>query len=183
MHPESRSNCRSGPVMPVPTATRAKKHQARWKEIVQDPSLRDLPYKVETNSRGQIVLSPHTTYHARQQKAVQKKLDQLLPGGEAFSEWPVATSGGTKQADVIWTSDGRLREMDETGDPPTLAPEICVEIMSESNDWEEMREKRELYREAGAEEVWVVGEEGAVRFFTDEEVDTSEIAPAFPDQL
>ncbi|MFB6232484.1 MAG: Uma2 family endonuclease [Salinibacter sp.] len=169
--------------MPAPTTTRAKEHQARWKEIVQDPSLQDLPYKVETNSRGQIVLSPHTTHHARQQKAVQKKLDQLLTGGEAFSEWPIATSGGTKQADVIWTSDGRLREMDETGDPPTLAPEICVEVMSESNDWAEMEEKRRLYREAGAAEVWVVSEDGEVHFSRDEEVGQSEIVPAFPDQL
>jgi len=169
--------------MPAPTTTRAEEHQARWREITRDPALKDLPYKVETNARGQIVLSPHTTYHARRQKAVQKKLDQLLPGGEAFPEWPVATSGGTKQADVIWTSDGRLREMDETGDPPTLAPEICVEIMSESNDWAEMHEKRTLYRDAGAEEVWVVGEEGAVRFFRDEEIEQSEMVPEFPDQL
>jgi Uma2 family endonuclease len=168
----------------MPTTTsRVKEHQARWDEIVQDPSLRDLPYKVETNSRGQIVLSPHPTSHARRQKAVQKKLDQLLTGGEAFSEWPVATSGGTKQADVIWTSGSPLLEMDETGDPPTLAPEICAEVMSESNDWEEMKEKRALHREAGAEEVWVVSEEGEVRFFADEEIEQSEIAPAFPDQL
>ena len=54
--------------------------------------------------------------------------------------------------------------MQKTGDPSTLAPEICVEVTSEPSDWEEMRSKRELYREAGAEEVWVV-DEGTVRFF------------------
>lgn len=165
------------------TTTRAKEHQARWNEIVQDPSLRDLPYKVETNSRGQIVLSPHPTSHARRQKAVQKKLDQLLTGGEAFSKWPVATSGGTKQADVIWTSDSRLLEMNETGDPPTLAPEICVEVMSESNDWAEMEAKINLYREAGAEEVWVVEQDGRVRFLADEELERSTLAPDFPTSL
>ncbi|MFB6232483.1 MAG: Uma2 family endonuclease [Salinibacter sp.] len=165
------------------TTTPAEEHQARWKEIVQDPSLRDLPYKVETNSRGQIVLSPHKNRHSLQQKAVQKKLDELLSGGEAFQEWAIATEEGTKQADVIWASSGRLQDMKETGDPTTLAPEVCVEIMSDTNDWAEMEEKRRLYREAGAAEVWVVGEDGEVHFFRDEEVGQSEIVPAFPDEL
>ena len=51
-------------VMPTPQAP-AEEHQQQWREIVADPTLRDLPYKVETNHRGQIVLSPHTTHHAR----------------------------------------------------------------------------------------------------------------------
>jgi len=173
-----------GPI-PVGEALTAEDHQARWDEVTRDPSLQDLPYNVETNRRGQIVLSPHTTRHARQQKAVQKRLDEALGGGgEAFSEWPVATSGGTKQVDVIWTSDGRLGEMDATGEPPTLAPEICVEVMSEANTWEEMDQKRQLYLEAGAEEVWVVSEEGDVRFFSEEgELGGSNLAEGFPGQL
>ena len=73
--------------------------------------------------------------------------------------------------------------MDETGDPPTLAPVICVEVMSESNDWTEMEEKQRLYREAGAEEVWVVTEEGTVHFFRDEEIEPSTLAPDFPTHL
>jgi hypothetical protein len=40
------------------TTTPAEEHQARWQEIVADPALRDIPYKVETNHRGQLVLSP-----------------------------------------------------------------------------------------------------------------------------
>jgi preprotein translocase subunit Sec61beta len=46
-----------------------------------------------------------------------------------------------------------------------------------------MREKRALYREAGAEEVWVVSETGTVRFFGDEEMETSQIAPDVPEEL
>jgi Uma2 family endonuclease len=165
------------------TKTRAEEHQERWQEIVTDPNLRDLPYKVETNHRGQIVLSPHKNRHARQQKLALKHLDNLLQSGEAFPEWAIATSGGTKQADVVWASDDRLAEMEETGDPTTLAPEICVEVMSESNDWDEMKEKIALYRATGAEEVWVVDEEGNVRFFGEEEREQSDLAPDFPDVL
>ena len=165
------------------TKTRAEEHQERWQEIVADPTLRDLPYKVETNHRGQIVLSPHKNQHSRQQKQIEKQLDSLLQSGEAFQEWAIATSGGTKQADAIWASDDRLAEMEKTGDPTTLAPEICVEVMSESNDWDEMEEKIALYRAAGAEEVWVVDEEGNVRFFGEEERKQSDLAPDFPDVL
>lgn len=162
------------------TTTSATEHQERWQEIVEDPLLSGLPYKIETNHRGQIVLSPHTNRHARLQKRVEKRLDGLLESGEAFQEWAIATAGGTKQADVIWASDERLKEMEKTGDPTTLAPEICVEVMSESNDWEEMEAKIDLYREAGAEEVWVVDQEGSVRFFAAEELEQSERAPDFP---
>jgi len=165
------------------TTTPAEEHQERWHTIVDDPLLSELPYKVETNRRGQIVLSPHKNHHSRQQKLILKRLDSLLQPGEAFPEWALATSEGVKVPDVIWASDSRLDEMEETGDPATLAPELCVEIMSESNDWEEMDEKRRLYREAGAEEVWVVGADGSVRFFGDDELDRSELAPDFPSSM
>lgn len=126
----------------MPTATiPAQEHQERWQEIVEDPLLSELPYKIETNHRGQIILSPHKNRHARRQKRVEKRLDALLSLGEAFQEWAIATAGGTKPADVIWASDERLQEMEETGDPTTLAPEICVEVMSESNDWGRWRQK------------------------------------------
>ena len=74
-------------------------------------------------------------------------------------------------------------EMKETGDPSTLAPEICVEVMSDSNDWEEMHQKRQLYLRAGAREVWVVEQEGRVHFFEEQEIERSEIAPEFPPQV
>jgi Uma2 family endonuclease len=45
------------------------------------------------------------------------------------------------------------------------APEICVQIMSPSNTWEEMRHKTLLYLAAGAREVWVCDESGALHFF------------------
>ena len=157
--------------------------QERWQEIASDPLLSELPYKVETNHRGQIVLSPHRNRHTFQQKAIEKKLDTLLSSGEAFQELAIATSGGTKQADVVWASGGRLAEMKQTGDPTTLAPEICVEVMTGPNDFEEMHEKRRLYLEAGAEEVWIVTEDREVRFFGEEEMEHSELAYDFPSRL
>jgi Uma2 family endonuclease len=165
------------------TASDTTEQQERWQKISRDSLLSELPYKVETNNRGQIVLSPHTNRHTFQQKAVMKKLDELLSGGEAFQELAIATSGGTKQADVVWASDDRLVEMKQTGDPTTLAPDICVEVMSDANTMDEMQEKRELYRKAGADEVWIVDQNGQVRFFDEEEQERSDFVPDFPSHV
>lgn len=168
----------------MPTTTpEAKSHQERWKEITDDPLLSELPYKVETNARGQILLSPHTAHHSDQQGDLITLLGQHAPGGLVRPEFPIATEKGTKLPDVVWITEERRDEMRDSGDPPTLAPEVCVEVMSDSNDWDEMHEKRGLYRQAGAEEVWVVDQEGGVRFFAEEEMEGSKLVPDFPDHL
>lgn len=77
-------------------------------------------------------------------------------------------------------SQERRDEMRATGDPSTLAPELCVEIMSETNTEEEMQEKRALYLDIGAQEVWIVGEGGTIRFFDEDEIERSAIAPECP---
>lgn len=165
----------------MPTvAAQARAHQARWDEITADPALKDLPYKVETNTRGQIVLSPHTNRHSDLQSALFQRLQQHAPDGHISVEYALATPRGVKAPDVVWMSAGRRDEMRETGDPSTLAPEICVEVLSESNTEEEMQAKRALYRKIGAEEVWIVGEEGEIRFFGEEEKERSDIAPGCP---
>lgn len=168
----------------MPTTTfPARKQQARWDEVCHDPSLRDLPYKVETNAKGQIILSPHKARHSDPQEKIQNLLRTHAPDGRQPPEYPITTSDGVKQADVVWMSAERRAEMQETGDPPTLAPEICVEVLNPNNRWANIQEKIDLYREAGAKEVWVVGEKDDVRFFGGEELDRSELAPGFPDSL
>lgn len=162
----------------MPTTT--TQVQARWHEIVDDPVLQDLPYKVETNRRGQLVLSPHSNQHSRLQKAILKLLDRHAPGGESFPEFALATDQGVKVPDVVWMSEERWKAMQQTGDPSTLAPEICVEVLSASNTVEELAEKRALYRDAGADEVWLVEPDGRIRFFRASEVDHSAIAPDCP---
>lgn len=55
--------------------------------------------------------------------------------------------------------------------------------MSETNTEEEMKEKRSLYLQAGAKEVWIVEQDRQIRFFGEEELEQSQIAPAFSDHL
>lgn len=155
-------------------------HQEHWDEIVRDPSLQGLPYKVETNEYGQIILSPHKNRHSDLQLEIAVLLRTLKPEGKASVEFAIATEKGVKSADAVWRGAERDRQMKETGDPTTLAPNVCVEVLSPANTEAEMEAKRELYRRAGADEVWIVSEDGAVRFFQDEERDASEVIPAFP---
>ena len=62
---------------------------------------------------------------------------------------------------MVWMSAGYFREL-EAKEPLVLerAPEICVEVLSPSNSKPEMEEKRALYFEAGAQEVWICGLDG-----------------------
>lgn len=163
--------------------TTLTRQQAHWQEVVSDPSLQDLPYKVETNERGQLVLSPHSNRHSKLQTRLFLLLREHAPEGLVSVEYALATPDGVKVADVVWMSPEREREMEETGDPSTLAPEICVEVTNPSNTAEEMAQKRALSRDIGAEEAWVVDEDGQIRFFGETEIETSQIAPGCPPEV
>ena len=41
----------------------AEKLALRWAQVVRDPSLQDLPYKIELNARGKIEMSPASNRH------------------------------------------------------------------------------------------------------------------------
>jgi len=154
-----------------------------WKEVCEDPALEDLPYKIETNEHGQIVMSPNYLWHSRGQHQLAKQLDQCVEGGEVLTEAAIRTTKGTKVADVAWFTDARWDEVKDALDAP-IAPEICVEIRSAGNTDAEMAEKRALYLEAGAEEVWICDSGGDLTFFDAEgEQSTSARVPAFPDRL
>lgn len=155
-----------------------------WEEILRDPLLRDLPYKIETNEHGQIVMSPPPGLpHGFRQPKIARLLEEHLPGGHVATECPVITSKGTKGVDVAWLSAERRAQVgDQTRSP--VAPEVCVEILSPSNTEAEMNEKRALYFEAGAEEVWLCDDDGRMRFFGPEgPLDASKRAPDFTAQV
>jgi Uma2 family endonuclease len=157
--------------------------QERWAELVRDPALQDLPYKVETNARGQILLTPRSNRHSMLQGEIQPLLRRHAPDGSTPPTFAVATPCGVKSPDVAWISSERRQEMEATGDPTTLAPEICIDVLRESNTAEEMDEKRTLYREAGAQEIWLVELDGRIRFFGDDEQEQSHLAPDMPNRL
>jgi Uma2 family endonuclease len=165
----------------MPQTTTTETPGFTWDEVVRDPLLRDLPYKIETNARGQIIMSPPPRLkHSWRQGGILVHLFRLLPEGKSAPETPVQTSDGVKVPDVTWTSPPRAAQFGEASAAP-FAPEICVEVRSRSNTDAEMAEKRALYFEAGAEEVWVCDEDGTMHFYDAEgEMTASRRAPDFP---
>jgi Uma2 family endonuclease len=139
---------------------------ARWQDLLNDPVLQDLPYKVETNEHGQIVLSPHTRIHSRLESKISALVEtQGASEGVSFVELAIDTAKGTKVPDVAWMRTERYKSIPDSAEPTPIAPDLCVEVASPSNLEAVLAEKRALYFDAGAQEVWVVSTEGDVRFF------------------
>jgi len=136
----------------------------RWAELCNDPSLRDLPYKIELNAFGNIEMTPASNRHARLQAKIAQELARLLPGGDTLTESAIATDIGVRVPDVVWASTAFLAKHGDSTPFPE-APEICVEIRSPSNAPEEMELKKRAYLAAGAVEVWVVTEDGDLSIF------------------
>ena len=100
--------------------------------------------------------------------------------GTVIAECSVETSEGTKVADVAWASTQFiLTNKDMT--PFVEAPEICIEILSPSNNAAEMDEKKELYFARGCKEFWVCDSEGNIKFYKyTGELEHSPIFSEFP---
>lgn len=136
----------------------------RWAEVLADPVLRDLPFKIELNAWGKIEMSPATNAHGFAQSWLVKELSRLLPDGHVITEASLLTDIGVRVPDVVWTSNAFLATHGlET--PFLRAPEICVEVLSPSNTEDEIEKKTRAYLAAGAHEIWTIAEDGAVRFF------------------
>lgn len=136
----------------------------RWGEVIRDPALRNLPYKIELNTWGKVEMSPASNRHARLQAFIGAELLRQLPEGVVGSEASILTDIGVRVPDVVWGSPA-FREAFGESTPYPRAPEICVEIVSPSNSDQEIREKIRAYLAAGATEVWIVSEEGAIHYF------------------
>lgn len=130
----------------------------QWADVLNNPLLQNLPFKIELNRWGRIEMSPESNQHGALQMELGTELKKRR-GGKVIAECSIQTSDGVRVADVAWISNTRLKAMGWCN-PFPQAPELCVEIMSPGNTWAEMHMKAGLYLEAGATEVWVVTLEG-----------------------
>ncbi len=155
----------------------------KWAEVLEDRALQDLPYKIETNQLGQIVMSPASNWHCILQGRIIRKLGVLISDGEVMPECSVQTDRGVKVTDVAWASQKFLtHHRDQIA--YDAAPELCVEVLSPSNLAAEIEEKRALYFQFGAAEVWICDEQGKMRFWqADGEISRSVLFPSFPESV
>jgi Uma2 family endonuclease len=132
-----------------------------WAEVISNPFLQNLPFKIELNRFGKILMTPASNQHGRIQGQMAANLINKLPNGEVITECSIQTPEGVKVADVAWASDEFIRTFAyET--PYPKAPEICIEIVSPSNSKAEITGKVNLYLAKGAQEVWVIYENGTM---------------------
>jgi Uma2 family endonuclease len=159
---------------------------AVWQQVLADQFLAELPHRIETDRYGQIVMSPPPNpQHGQEQFRIGTFLEKQLPGGCVITECPVSTAEGVKGIDVVWISKRRLQS--QRGKVCyTQAPEICVEVISPGNSRRELREKKALFFEAGAEEVWFCHGDGRMEFFVKtapEAPGKSVLCPGFPQRI
>lgn len=136
----------------------------RWAELCADPRWHDLAGKIELNGRGVIELTPSNNRHGQRQAAVAHALGLALPEGTGMVLCSVLTSDGIRVPDVAWASAEFMARYGEVT-PFPQAPDICVEVRSPSNTDAELAYKTELFLAAGAQEVWIVGDESGWQVF------------------
>jgi Uma2 family endonuclease len=168
-----------------PHAEQTEFNLRRWAEVVKDPELQRYAGRVETDRYGQVIMNPPPApKHGYFQAKIATLLSEHLPQGHIVTECPVSTADGVKGADVAWSSKKRWREL-AGGSCFIHAPEICVEVLSPDNTERQIREKMELYFDAGAQEVWVCGSFGRVEFFAPGRTKSSgsKLCPTFPSEI
>lgn len=158
--------------------------QLTWDEICADRSLQDLPYKIETNRHGQIVMSPAKFWHSSRQGKIAHLLGNLGGEGVVSTETAIQTSDGVKVADVAWSSS-EFFQAHRNDSALTASPDLCVEVISGSNTTMEIREKIALYFAHGAKEVWLCDDNGRMIFHVapEQTAERSRKFPGFPEQV
>jgi Uma2 family endonuclease len=154
-----------------------------YRELCADPHLRDLPFKIELNEHGTILMTPASNRHGRFQGRITSAIERIMERGDVICECSVDTAKGTKVMDVAWASPDFLNQHgDET--PYPVAPEVCVEIVSPTNSPAEIGEKTDLYLARGAKEVWTCNDDGTLRFYSYQgEIPESKIVAGMPSKI
>ena len=170
--------------MQITIQARSERNLERWRELLADREPARLPHRIETDRLGRIIMTPPPFFeHVWRIARIIELLHELLPAGKTLSETPLSTADGVKVMDVAWLNSGYAKALEQER-PLVLeeAPQICIEVLSASNTDEEISEKRTLYFEAGAAEVWICGLDGQMSFYTasSEGKSASELCSQFP---
>jgi len=137
----------------------------QWSDVIKHPQLQNLPFKIELNKFGKLLMNPASNQHGRIQGRLAALLWNTMPKGEIITECSVNTSDGVKVADIAWASTAFIAEHGYST-PYNKAPELCVEIVSPSHSKQEMAQKTELYLAKGAYEVWIIYENKGIDIFS-----------------
>ncbi len=162
-------------------------NQRRWSKVLDDPQLALLEHKIETNRFGNVIMMPppglgHSSLQGRIMELLREGMKES--SGRVLPECPLSTNEGVKGIDVVWIS---LQRLSENQDENILlkSPEICIEVISPGNTRDELQNKKRLYFDGGAEEVWLCDSGGRMSFYLagdpEEARGASELCESFPE--
>ncbi len=156
----------------------------RWDELLADPILAKVEGRIETDRHGQIIMSPPpAASHGGYQSEICRLLHQLMRDGRVTTECPISTADGVRAADIAWASRECLGYLGNRSVYPRC-PEICVEVLSPRNTRSEIEEKKRLYFDAGAREVWLCSASGSMTSFNAQgSMAASVLCPQFPKRI
>ncbi|MGR8934339.1 MAG: Uma2 family endonuclease [Gammaproteobacteria bacterium] len=136
----------------------------QWSEVINDERLKNLPYKIELNEYGQLVMSSMPERYSFLQAEIAAFLGTNRRG-KVLIGCAIATPTGVKVADAVWAGKAFLQRYG-LAPPYPQAPEICVEIVSSSTSNAAMQDKINVYLSNGAKEVWLYNENGTAEIYT-----------------
>ena len=148
-----------------------------WSELCERPELQDLPFKIETDDEGHIIMTPTKNYHGFFQVEIAARL-RAYPG-KVITECAVWTPKGTKVPDVAWMTEATFAIVKDEAEC-SVCPGLCVEVLSDSNTPAERHRKRQVYFEQGANEVWECSKDGEMTFYRSDGARGSRLFPDFP---
>ena len=127
-------------------------------------------------------MAPVKVYHSAYQGEIGFLLRSLRNDGKVLRNVQFHCQR-YKSCHVAWASEARFQRIkDET--ECSIAPEICVEVLSLSNTDDEIEEKRALYFDRGAQEVWICKADGDIHFYTAAgRIEQSILVPGFPQHV
>ena len=151
-----------------------------WEEACECSSLEDMPFKIELDAEGNLVMSEVRVWHGAMQAQIGALLMDLLPGGKGAHEIGVLTSDNVKVLDVAWFTDEHWEAVKDDACCAT-APAICVEVACGGDPARSFERKKPLYFKAGAQEVWFCDRSGEMAFYTSVgRIAKSMLCPPFP---
>ena len=151
-----------------------------WEDAIEHPSQRDLPFKIELNSDGNLVMSERSNQHGMLKARLAALFAALLPPGKVTMTVGIQTSDNVKDSDVAWLTCEHW-EVEQHAARCATAPAICVELVCKGNTSPDFIRKKALYFEAGAQEVWFCDLLGNMSFYTPAgQSATSPMCPDFP---
>ena len=72
-----------------------------WQEVIKHPSLQNLPFKIELNENGEVVMNPVKVSHSIYQGEIAALMRAMRQDGMVLAECAVWTKKGTRSQTLL----------------------------------------------------------------------------------